>query len=180
MPFRYQMQKVLDLMMNREKAIDAEVQAATAIRDAEKAKLDEIDMRKLAAQKGLSAQMAAGATSDVAASNDYIQVLNQRAEAQARVLRGHQATLEAVKVRQVIAKQERNKIEKHREVKEDIWKAEEKKKEAKRMDEMAGTIFMKKRLQNEEANREELERSEKMAALKVLRELRDKRDRNRY
>lgn len=181
MPFRYQMQKVLDLMVNREKAIDAEVMAATAVRDGEKAKLDEIELRKVAAQKGLNAQMASGATADVASSNDYIQVLGQRAEAQARLLRAADGKLAEVKERQKIAKQERNKIEKHRDLKLEQWKAEEKKKEAKRMDEMAGTIFMKKRAATEENNLEELARLEKLQKLQALKDLREKRERsNRY
>lgn len=179
-PFRYQMQKVLDLMVNKEKAIDAEVLSKTAERDLEQAKLDEIRLRKAAAQKGLSAQMSAGATGDVASSNDYIQMLDQRAEAQAKVLRAREEVLKEAKERQKIAKQERNKIEKHRDKKQEEWAAEEKKREAKRTDEMAGTIFMKKRAQLEEANLEELERLEKMAKLKAFQELRDKRERSRY
>lgn len=180
MPFRYQMQKVLDLMNNREKAIDAEVMAATARRDEEQAKLGEIEMRKTAAQKGLSAQMSAGATADVAASNDYIQAMNLRAEAQMKHVKAAQAVVDAAKEKQTAARRERKKIEQHKEMKFKIWQAEEKKREAKRMDEMAGTIFMKKRALAEEANREELERLEKLEQLRMLRELREKREKKGY
>ncbi|MDB5096706.1 MAG: Flagellar export protein FliJ [Cyanobacteria bacterium RYN_339] len=180
MPFRYQMQKVLDLMLNREKAIDAEVMAATAARNIEQAKLDEIDMRKNAAQKGLSAQMGAGATADVAASNDYIQALNLRAEAQMKYVKAAQTVVNAASEKQTAARRERKKIEQHKEMKLKIWQAEEKKKDAKKMDEMAGTIFMKKRALNEENARDEAERDVKMEQLRLLRELREKREKKGY
>ena len=78
MPFRYKLQTVLGLLEKKEKQIDAEVLEVARKRDIELDKLNEMEMRKNAAQKGLAGQMAAGAT-DVAASNDYIQLLNQRA-----------------------------------------------------------------------------------------------------
>lgn len=176
MPFRYQLQKVLDLMERREKSIDAEVMEASAIRNREQDKLNEIDLRKAAAQKGLQTQMASGATGDVAASNDYIQLLNIRLEQQARQLKAADEKLDDAKKRQFEARKERQKIEKHKEMKLEDWKAQEKKKDAQRIDEMAGTIFMKKRYLAEEANQEELDRLEKLQKLKLLRELREKRE----
>jgi flagellar export protein FliJ len=181
MPFRYQLQKVLDLIERKEKEVDAKVMAAAARRDGEQAKLDEIDMRKNAASKGLSAQMAAGATPDVAASNDYIQMLGQRKEQQQRALVQAEKDLEAVKEIQTQVRRERSKLEKHREMKLTEYQAVVKKKEAQRIDEMAGTIFMKRRNALEEENAELADRMEKLQKLKLLQAMREKREKeNRW
>lgn len=176
MAFKYQMQKVLYLMENREKAIDAEVLAASHARNIEQDKLNEIELRKTAAQKGLNAQMASGATSDVASSNDYIQLLNLRVEAQMKVLKAAEQVVEAAKEKQMVARRERQKIEKHKEMKFKEWLIEDKKKEAKRIDEMAGNIFMKKRAMNAEMAIEDMERMEKMQKLELLKLMREKRE----
>jgi flagellar export protein FliJ len=175
-PFRYQLQKVLDLMETREKSLEADVLAAQQRFNIEQDKLDEINTRKTAAQKGLSGQMASGATTDVKANNDYIQMLDLRLEAQYKSLSSFQKELDAAIDKQMAARRERQKIEKHKEMKFDIFKLEQKKKDAQRIDEMAGTIFMKKRAQNEESAREDGERLEKMEKLRLLRELREKRE----
>lgn len=175
MPFRYQLQKALDLREREEKRVDAEVLDAQRRVANEQGVLDEIELRKAAAQKGLSAQMTAGATSDVAASNDYIQSLNMRIELQMRALRAAQEALNVVKAKQTEVRTARQKLEKHKDLKRAEWLIEDKKREAKRMDEMAGTIFMKKRLANEEATLEELDRLEKLAKLQLLRAMREKR-----
>lgn len=175
MPFKYQLQKALDLREREEKRVDAEVLDAQRKLKAEQDRLAEIDMRKAAAQKGLNAQMAAGATGDVAASNDYIQSLSLRIEQQQKLVSAANAVLNEVKSRQAEVRQARQKLEKHREMKLVEWQAEQKKKDAKRIDEMAGTIFMKKRMLAEEAGIEELERFEKLAKLQALRALREGR-----
>lgn len=176
MPFRYQLQKVLNLMENREKAIDAELLGATALRNVELAKLNEIETRKTAAQKGLNAQMASGATPDVAASNDYIQLLDLRRESQSKALAAANKVVDDVTKRQTEARKERQKLEKHKTMKLEEWKIEDKKREAKRTDEMAGTIFMKNRAKAEENAIEELDRLDKMEKLKLLRQMREKRE----
>lgn len=177
MPFRYQLQKVQDLKEKEKKAIDAEVMEKSARRNAEQAKLDELEMRRAAAQKGLAAQMAQGAT-DVAASNDYIQLLGVRAEGQRKVLKDAEAVLAEAVGRQTEVQKFLKKLEKHREMKFTEWQAKEKKREAQRIDEMAGTIFMKKRAALEEATLEELDRMEKLEKLKLLRAMREKRERH--
>ena len=176
MAFRYQLQKVLDLIERKEKEVDAKVMAAAAKRDLEQAKLDELDVRKNAAQKGLGAQMAAGATPDVAASNDYIQMLGQKQEQQKRSLAMARQELEAIQEIQTQVRRERSKLEKHKEMKLVEHQAVVKKKEAQRIDEMAGTIFMKRRNALEAENIELAERLEKMEKLKLLREMREKRE----
>lgn len=176
MPFRYQLQKVLDLIERKEKEVDAKVMAAAAKRDIEQGKLDEIDVRRNAAQKGLSAQMAAGATPDVAASNDYIQMLGQKLDAQKRALATAEQELKAVQEVQTQVRRERSKLEKHKEMKLVEYQAVMKKKEAQRIDEMAGTIFMKRRNALEEENAELADRLEKLEKLKLLREMRAKRE----
>ena len=175
MPFRYQLQKVLDLMERREKAIDAQVLEASARLNAEQGALDEIELRKTAAQKGLGAQMASGAT-DVAASNDYIQVLGQRADAQKKNVRLAEKRLDEVQAVQTKARQERQKIEKHKAMKHGEWLEKDKKREAQRIDEMAGTIFMKQRNAKEAEQNEQLERLQKLQQLKALKALREKRE----
>lgn len=176
MAFRYQLQKVLDLIERKEKEVDAKVMAAAARRDIEQGKLDEIDIRRNAAQKGLSAQMSAGATPDVAASNDYIQLLGQKLDTQKRALATAEQELKAIQEVQTQVRRERSKLEKHREMKLVEYQAVVKKKEAQRIDEMAGTIFMKRRKALEEENADLAERLEKLEKLKLLREMRDKRE----
>lgn len=175
MPFRYQLQKVLDLMETREKTIDAEVLALTAAKDAEAARLAEAGARHEAAQKGLAAQMTEGAVADVASRNDYLQFLQLKIDQQARVVAEAEKKLSAAVERQVKARQERQKIEKHKAMKLDAWILDEKKREAKRIDEMAGTIFMKRRNALEESATEESERLERLAKLRMLQALKEKR-----
>lgn len=175
-PFRYKLQKILDLMEKREKQVDAEVLAAKAKRDAELDALQAITVRRTAAQKGLQAQMAQGATPDVAASNDYIQALGMRAEAQNRRVKEAEQVLDAATKKQMAVRRDRQRIEKHKEMKHVIYQAEEKSREAKRIDEMAGTMFMKKRQREDEALTEEQERLEKLEKLKLLKALREKRE----
>src|SRR5207302_1203011 len=110
MAFNYQLQKVLTLMEDEEKRIDGLVMEASSRRDAELAIQAEIETRKAAAQKGLGAQMAAGATPDVAASNDYIQVLNLKLEAQMKQVKAAEGRLGELKARQVEARTKRQKI----------------------------------------------------------------------
>lgn len=176
MPFRYQLQRVLDLIERKEKEVDAKVMAAAARRDLEQHKLDELDVRKNAAQKGLSVQMSAGATPDVAASNDYIQLLGQKQDQQKRALALARQDLEAIQEIQNQVKRERGKLEKHKEMKNVEYQAVVKKKEAQRIDEMAGNIFMKRRKALEEENIELAQRLDKMDKLKLLREMREKRE----
>ena len=167
---------MLELIERKEKEVDAKAMAADAKRAAEQAKLDEIDMRRNAAQKGLSAQMNAGATPDVAASNDYIQLLGQRLDAQKSVVAAAEKELEAIREVLKQVRKEKGKLEKHREMKLDDYKAQEKKKEARRIDEMAGTIFMKRRNAIEEENLELADRMDKLEKLKLLRAMREKRE----
>lgn len=173
MPFRYRMQKVLQLMELQEKQCDAEVMARTKDRDAEQDVLNELGLRKAASQKGLQAQMTAGATPDVAASNDYIQHLNLKIAAQEKRVAEANAKLKSATDLQHEARRNRKKIEAHRDKAKEVWAVEEKKAEAKRMDEMAGTIFMKKRGLAAEA---ELEAAERLAKLEALRALRARRE----
>ena len=176
MAFKYQLQRVLDLIERKEKEVDAKVMAAASRRDVEQGKLDEIDLRRHAAQKGLSAQMSAGATPDVAASNDYIQMLGQKLDSQKKALANAQQELEAIQEVQNHVRRERSKLEKHREMKLTDYQAVVKKKEAQRIDEMAGNIFMKRRKGLEEENAELADRLEKLDKLKLLREMREKRE----
>lgn len=178
MPFRYQLQKVQDLKDKEKKAIDAEVMEKSARRNQEQDKLDELEIRRAAAQKGLASQMAAGATGDVAASNDYIQLLGMRIEAQRKVLAQAEAVLAEATGRQTEVQKFLKKLEKHRDMKFADWQAVQKKKEAQRIDEMAGTIFMKKRLAAEETALEELDRMEKLEKLRLLKAMREKRERH--
>ncbi len=176
MAFNYNLQKVLTLIEKKEKEVDAKVMAAAARRDIEQAKLDEMDMRRNAAHKGLSAQMAAGATPDVAASNDYITMLGQRQEQQRRHLKAATQELEQIQEIQTNVRKERSKLEKHKEMKFVEYQAVVKKKEAQRIDEMAGTIFMKRRNLAEEENAELADRLDKMQKLKLLQQMREKRE----
>lgn len=174
MPFKFQLQKLMDIMEMQEKRIDARVLECTARRNAEQDALDEMSTRRHAAQKGLSASMAAGATGDVAASNDYIQLLGLKVDAQAKQVQMAQQTLDAVLLEQQKARREREKFEKLKQKKFEEWLLQEKKREAQRTDEMAGTIFMKQRAIAEEERLIELERLEKLQKLQLLRQLREK------
>lgn len=175
MPFRYKLQNVLTLLEKKEKQIDAEVLETARKRDSELDRLNELETRKNAAQKGLSNQMASGAV-DVAASNDYIQLLAQKAQTQNQALKAAERALEEVKKRQADARRERTKLDKHKEMELVLWKLEEKKRDAKKIDEMAGTIFMKKRNLLEEERLEDLDRTEKMQKLRLLQALREKNE----
>jgi flagellar export protein FliJ len=176
MPFRYKLQNLMTLLEKKEKQIDAEVMEAKAKRDKEMDVLNEMETRRTAAQKGLANSMAAGAM-DVAASNDYIQLLGMKADQQRNQLKAAETALEAVKKRQEEARRERTKLEKHKEMMFEQWKIEEKKREAKKTDDMASTIFMKKRKLLEEERLEELDRMEKYQKLMMLRAMQEKKDR---
>lgn len=175
MPFRFQLQKLMDIMEMQEKRIDAKVLEAQARHRAEQDALDELTIRRQAAQKGLSTQMSAGATADVASSNDYIQLLGLKADAQAKRVQAAQGVLDAAQAEQRKARQEREKFEKLKDKKRLEYLAEEKRKDARRTDEMAGTIFMKQRALLEADRLDELERLEKLEKLKLLRAMREKK-----
>jgi flagellar export protein FliJ len=175
--FRYSLQRVLDLVERKEKEVDAKVMAASARREHAQAALSQVEFRRDSAQKGLSAQMSSGATGDVAASNDYIQFLGQKIAQQQRAVQEADAALKEVQTLQQAVRKERMKLEKHREMKRAEWLDEERRKEARRVDEMAGTIFMKKRVAQEEEQRELLERLEKLEKLRQLQALRERRER---
>jgi flagellar export protein FliJ len=176
MPFHYNLQNVLSLLEKKEKQIDAEVLEAARRRDIEMDRLNELEMRRTAAQKGLTSQMAEG-TSDVAANNDYIQLLGQKAAQQNHALKTAEGALDDVKKRQADARRERSKLEKHKDMILQQWIIEEKKRDAKRIDSMAGTIYMKKRALAEDERLEDLDRMEKLHKLKLLQALREKNDR---
>jgi flagellar export protein FliJ len=169
MPFKYALQKVLSLMEQKEKSLDADVLAKTTVRDELLAELKEIEARQTAAEKGLKSQMESGATTDVAAANDYIQMVRFKYQAQDKKVKSAQYDLDLATAARDKQRQEKAKIEKHREMKLADYKILEKKKEAQRTDEMAGTIFMKKRLLEEEARIEEAERLERLAKLALAR-----------
>lgn len=177
MAFRYSLQRVLDLIERKEKEVDAKVLAASATRDQAMASLSQAEFRRDSAQKGLSAQMSTGATGDVAASNDYIQFLGLKIAQQQRAVQEADVALKEAQALQQSVRKERMKLEKHREMKRAEWAEDERRKEARRVDEMAGTIFMKKRLAQDEEQREVLERLEKLEKLRQLRALRERRDR---
>ncbi|MEB3221519.1 MAG: flagellar export protein FliJ [Candidatus Sericytochromatia bacterium] len=177
MPFRYNLQRVLDLVERKEREVDAKVMAAAAARDHELAKLADIEFRRASAQKGLATQMQAGPASDVAAANDYIQFLGQRMSQQQRALNEAEAGLKQIQELQQAVRKERRKLEKHREMKRDEWMAEERRREARRIDEMAGGIFMKRRFALDEEQAELAERLEKLEKLRQLRELREREGR---
>ncbi|MEB3330121.1 MAG: flagellar export protein FliJ [Candidatus Sericytochromatia bacterium] len=176
MPFRYSLQRVLDLVDRKEREVDAKVMAAASARDQELARLADLEFRRTAAQKGLNGQLQAGPAADVAAANDYIQFLGQRLGQQQRALAAAEDSLKQIQELQQAVRRERRKLEKHREMKRDEWSAEERRREARRIDEMAGGIFMKRRFAAEEEQAEVLERLEKLEKLRQLRELRERRD----
>lgn len=178
--FRYSLQRVLDLIERKEKEVDAKVLAASARRDEALGALSQAEFRRDSAQKGLNAQMSAGATGDVAASNDYIQFLGQKIARQQLAVGEAEAALKEAQTLQQAVRKERMKLEKHREMKRAEWLEGERRKEARRVDEMAGTIFMKKRVAQEEEQRELLERLEKLEKLRQMRALRERRDRELY
>jgi flagellar FliJ protein len=154
--FRYNLQKVLDFRAKREEKAKQGLSDANHERDVQQDLLDQLTARHASAQRQMGDQLTAGRANDVQASNDYVSSLDGKVKDQKDKLAKAQATVDEAKKRYIETSKERSIMEKHRDKEKLKWFNEEKRIEAINLDEMANTIFLKKRrIEAEEMEAEE-------------------------
>ncbi|HEY9765393.1 MAG TPA: flagellar export protein FliJ [Chroococcales cyanobacterium] len=154
--FLYKLQKVLDFRAKREEKAKQGLSDANHERDVQQDLLDQLTARHASAQRQMGDQLTAGRANDVQASNDYVSSLDGKVKDQKDKLAKAQATVDEAKKRYIETSKERSIMEKHRDKEKLKWFNEEKRIEAINLDEMANTIFLKKRrIEAEEMEAEE-------------------------
>lgn len=177
--FRYRLQKVLDLRQRKEDQLKLDLAAATRLRDSEVVKLNQMVDRRQKAQKALEGHLAEGAIAEVQMTNDFIQAVTAKVDAQNRSVARASATVEETRKKLLEASKERQIMEKHKEKQKEVWMIEQKKLEAKVADEQAGNIFNLARRKREEDLQEEARYEEGRAAARLKRLLLEAKQRRR-
>jgi len=153
--FKYRLQIVLDLRIRKEDQLKLDLAAATRVRDGEVVKLNQMVDRRQKAQKSLEGHLAEGAVSEVQMTNDFIQAMTAKVDAQNRSVARANVNVEEIRKKLMEASKERQIMDKHKEKAKEEWMAEQKKLEAKTVDEQAGNIFnMARRKRADEAEEE--------------------------
>lgn len=154
--FKYRLQKVLDLRVKREDSAKLEVAACKRERDEEQLLLDDLREREAASQRQMNEQLAAGRTADVQMSNDYLGALADKIKAQQAKLKAAEEKLEEAEAEHKKAQRELEIIKKHKEKTQERWKAEQKRLEDLKMEEMVSNMSaLKQRKELEEQAQEE-------------------------
>lgn len=161
--FKYRLQKVLDLRYKREDNLKLELAAVTRARDAEREVLEELTARQTGAQKNMNSQLAAGRTSDVQMSNDYLGALEGKIKAQQKKLETAESKVKETEAEYQKAQREREVVKKHKEKSHERWLTEEKRVEGIRLDEMSSIMYNAKQRRLADEVAEESEREERMA-----------------
>jgi len=162
------MQRILDMRVRKEDQLKAELASSIRNRDLEVAALNTLVEKRGKGQKSLEGYLARGEVAEVQNTNLFLQNLSGKIDNQNRVVTKSNLTVEDVRKKLTVAAKERKIIEKHREKKEEEWKEEFKKWEAKMMDEIAGQIFNRQRKKKEEVLEEEARYTEEREKKKLI------------
>ena len=174
--FLYRLQKILDFRLRKEDLLKAELAGVIRKRDVEVAALNTLNEKRHKGQKSLEMHLAKGEVAEVQYTNAFLQSMAGKIAKQTMVVTKSNSTVEDIRKRLTICSKERKIMEKHKEKKRDEWKEEQKKIEAKAVDEMASNIIRAQgRIRM--AEEEELERylltQEKKKALAALKRKKD-------
>lgn len=154
--FKYRLQKVLDMRVKREDSLKLEVAARKRERDAEQAALDDLKERQATSQRQMNDQLAAGRTADVQMTNDYLGALADKIKAQEAKLKAAEARLSEAEADYKKAQRDLEIIKKHKDKTHERWRAEQKRLEDLRMEEMIATMnALKQRKELEDKQQEE-------------------------
>ncbi len=171
--FQYRLEKVLDFRARKVETLQAELALAIRDRDTEVAMLNALSEKRQKAQKSLEGYLARGDVAEVQQTNSFLENMANKIESQTKMVAKMNESVELIRKKLVVASKEKKIMDKHKEKKLEEWKVEQGKIEAKKLDEMAGTIFrknlaMKLLTQEEEDRRLEMqEKNALMAALKM-------------
>jgi Flagellar FliJ protein. len=166
--FKYRLQKVLDMRVKREDAVKLEVAARKRERDTEQAVLDEFKERETNSQRQMNDQLAAGRTADVQMSNDYLGALADKIKAQEAKLKAAESRLQESEAEHKKAQRDLEIIKKHKEKSHERWRAEEKRLEDLKLEEMVSNMnALKQRKALEEIAQDE-EYEERKAQAEAL------------
>lgn len=168
--FIYSMQKILDMRIRKEDQLKAELAGCIRTRDLEVAALNTLVEKRGKGQKALEGYLSRGEVAEVQNTNLFLQNLASKIDNQNRVVSKSNLKVEDVRKKLTIAAKEKKIIEKHKEKKNEEWKEEFKKWEAKQMDELASQIFnrqFKKKAEvlEEDLRYEEMQEKKKLIAL---------------
>jgi flagellar FliJ protein len=170
--FKYRLEKVLDFRARKVEKLQAELALAIRDRDTEVAMLNALSEKRGKAQKSLEGYLTRGEIAEVQQTNTFLENIAKKIETQTKIVSKMNENVELIRKKLVIASKEKKIMDKHKEKKHEEWKAEMARIEAKKLDEMAGTIFRKnlgKKLMTMEEEERRLETQEKRALLEALR-----------
>ena len=174
--FKYRLEKVLEFRTRKVETLQGELALAIRDRDTEVAMLNALSEKRGKAQKSLEGYLSRGEVAEVQATNTFLENLSKKLDAQERMVSKMNESVDEIRKKLVVASKEKKIMVKHKEKKKEEWKVEQAKIDAKKLDEMAGTIFRqnlaKKRLViEEEAEHQEMVDQKRIleAALKAKR-----------
>ena len=166
--FKYRLQKVLDMRVKREDAAKLEVAARKRERETEQAALDDLKDRQANSQRQMNDQLAAGRTADVQMSNDYLGALADKIKAQEARLKTAETRLTEAEADHRKAQRDLEIIKKHKEKTHERWRAEEKRLEDLRMEEMISTMNALKQRKALEEQLQDEEHEERKAQAEAM------------
>jgi flagellar FliJ protein len=166
--FKYRLQKVLDMRVKHEDSTKLEVAARQRERDTEQAMLDDLKERENTSQRQMNDQLAAGRTADVQMSNDYLGALAEKIKAQAAKVKAAETRLQEAEAAHKKAQRELEIIKKHKEKNHERWRAEEKRLEGMRLEEMVGNMNALKQRKALEEQAQDEEYEERKAQAEAL------------
>jgi flagellar FliJ protein len=166
--FKYRLQKVLDMRVKHEDSTKLDVAARQRERDTEQALLDDLKERENTSQRQMNDQLAAGRTADVQMSNDYLGALADQIKAQAAKVKAAETRLQEAEAAHKKAQRELEIIKKHKEKSHERWRAEEKRLEGLRLEEMVGNMNALKQRKALEEQAQDEEYEERKAQAEAL------------
>jgi colicin import membrane protein len=162
--FQYRLAKVLTLREKKEDKVKREKAAAERERDRERDALDELNTRLSGAKKAIGNSLSAGQSANVQMGNDYAASLEKKIAEQEKKVKAAEAKVEELEKAKTLATRDVKILEKHKEKNQERWKAEEDRKDAIALNEMANQGYLKRVNRQKEEDEEEEERLAKLAA----------------
>ncbi len=153
--FQYRLGKILALREKKEDKIKREKGTAERERDHERDALDELKTRLSGAKKAIGNSLAQGQTANVQMGNDYASSLEKKIEEQAKRVKAAELKLEELEKSLTLATRDVRILEKHKEKSREVWKTEENRKDAIKLDEMANQGYLKRIGRQKEEDEEE-------------------------
>lgn len=161
--FKYRLQKVLEMRAKREDTLKLELSDVQRVEQNEKALLDDLRLREQNTQKGMGQQLAAGRTSEVQMSNDYLTSLKDKITVQEKKWKVAADRVKQAEAAYRKAQRDSEVVKRHKDKIRERWVAEENRKDAIKLDEMTGQMYQARQRRQKESDLEDAEYEEKRA-----------------